>query len=125
MEIHSTKGVIFPNGLAKVVGSQNHSHITMNTNHPLHMQPESQSPSSSYKPESKQDFMGILNNALRNVEKLENNTNQLTTRAVHSPDKVEAHQVLLAAEKSRFALNFTKTIADNLVRSFRELSSPR
>ncbi|HNE24497.1 MAG TPA: flagellar hook-basal body complex protein FliE, partial [Leptospiraceae bacterium] len=44
---------------------------------------------------------------------------------IYDPDSVEVHDVMIAAEKSRFALTLTKTVADGLVRTFRELTQPR
>ena len=68
MEISTTKGVMFPNGLPKVVGSQSRKHIAMNTSHPLHMQPKMPAAPSSSNPT--QNFASLLQNALQGVEKV-------------------------------------------------------
>ncbi|WP_425435257.1 flagellar hook-basal body complex protein FliE [Leptonema illini] len=70
-------------------------------------------------------FAQALNEALGNVEGLSKKSEDLTTKAIYDPDSVEAHEVIIASQKARFALNLTKTIADGAVRTFRELTNPR
>ncbi len=72
-----------------------------------------------------EDFASALNRALGDVESLDQQSRDLTSRAVYDPDSVEVHTVMIAAEKARFAINLTKTLADNVVRTFRDLSNPR
>jgi flagellar hook-basal body complex protein FliE len=67
----------------------------------------------------------MLSRALEDVESVDSRSRDLTTKAIYDPDSVEVHDVMIAAEKSRFALTLTKTVADGLVRTFRELTQPR
>ncbi len=122
MDIYSTRGVDFQNPIPQVKGVENRTNLLMQASHPLHMQPSQQA-----HPPSKSDegFAGALKDALSSVESLDAKSHQLSSQAVYDPDSVEVHDVLIAAEKARFALNLTKTLADNLVRSYRELTSPR
>ena len=124
MEIYSTRGVNFPNGLPKLVGAQSHSPFKMQNTHPLHMLPEHQVRREE-KLSAKQSFASLLESTIQGVEKLDTHSKKLSMQAVYDPDSVEVHQVLLAAEKARFVMNFTKTLSDGLIRTFRELSSPR
>ncbi len=70
-------------------------------------------------------FASALKDALSGVESLDNRSHNLAIQAVVDPDSVDTHQVVLAAEKARFALNLTKTVTDGFIRSFKELSSLR
>ena len=124
MEIYSTKGVNFPNGLPKLVGAQSDTPLKMQSPHPLHMVPEHQTRQEE-KIGAKESFASLLQSSLEGVEKLDAHSKDLSMKAVYDPSSVEAHQVLLAAEKARFVLNFTKTLSDGLIRTFRELSTPR
>lgn len=124
MEIYSTKGVNFPNGLPKLMGAQSHTSLAMRKTHPLHMLPEHQLDQTE-KTSAKESFASLLESTIQGIEKADAHSKKLSMQAVYDPDSVEAHQVLLAAEKSRFVLNFTKVLADGVIRTFRELSSPR
>ena len=70
-------------------------------------------------------FGDFLKSSFENLENLDAKSNELSNKAVFDPDSVEIHDVMLASEKARFALNFTKTLSDGLIRTFKELSSPR
>lgn len=70
-------------------------------------------------------FGDFLTDAVGQVEAVDARSRDLTAKSIFDPDSVEVHEVMIAAEKSRFALNLTKTVADGLVRTFRELTQPR
>jgi len=70
-------------------------------------------------------FAEALNNAVSGVEKLDANANRLTMQAIMDPDSVEVHQLMIAAEKARFALTLTKNLADGAIRAYKELTNPR
>lgn len=132
MEIHSTKGIQFNNHQPQVMGVESRANFSMRKTHQLHMQPARsqssglQSTDASHKgTNAVSGFAQVLQNALQQVEARDSTAKKLTARAVYEPDSVELHQVLLAAEKARFTLNFTKTMTDSLVRGFRELTAPR
>ena len=123
MEITNSYGVQFGNGLPKVIGSKRiGGQIDMLTRGERHLHPSS-------KPGNPEGavttFADALNNAIGQVESLDVRSQKLTAQAVYDPDSVEAHKVVIAAEKARFALNLTKTIADGLVRTYRDLTNPR
>ena len=122
MDIFSTKGVSFPNAYPKVIGSESRVDLPMRTSDPRHMQP-GVAPAN---PERvTEGFAAALGQALGRVESLDVRSQNLTARAVYEPDSVEAHEVVLAAEKARFALNLTKTVTDGLIRGYQSLTNPR
>lgn len=122
MQVYSTHGVEFLNGQARVRGIENKVHGGLNTNHPLHITRTNTAPDADKVTEG---FAAALASALQRVEKLDTNSQKLNMKAVYEPDSVEAHEVVLAGQKARFALTLTKTLADGLVRTFKELSNPR
>ncbi|MCR9144432.1 MAG: flagellar hook-basal body complex protein FliE [bacterium] len=122
MDIFSAKGVSFPNAYPKVIGSQARVDLPMQTSDARHMQPGS----TPTNPERvTEGFAAALGEALGRVESLDVRSQDLTARAVYEPDSVEAHEVVLAAEKARFALNLTKTVTDGLIRGYQSLTNPR
>ena len=122
MNIVTTTGVGFSSGMPKPLGSTTVNPLKLSTNNEKHMQ-ISASPANPDHVVS--TFAQALTEALGNVETLSTKSDDLMTQAVYEPDSVEAHEVLIAAQKARFALNLTKTVSDGVVRSFRELTSPR
>jgi flagellar hook-basal body complex protein FliE len=122
MNIYTTTGVGFSSGMPKPLGSTTANPLRLKTLHERHMQISSE-------PEDPETvattFAEALNQALGNVETLSQKSEDLTRKAIYDPDSVEAHEVIIASQKARFALNLTKTIADGAVRTFRELTNPR
>lgn len=123
MEIVNTRGVNLYGGNPDVLGSRRVvSPISMKTGHEMHMKPGAPDPH----PEGAAGgFASALRDALSGVEKIDNRAHQLTVQSVVDPDSVDAHSVVIAAEKARFALNLTKTVADGFIRTFKDLSSLR
>lgn len=122
MQIVTTNGVQFPNGMPQIMGSRTYSGMRLNTFDDRHFT----RPAPTGDPENiAGSFAGALTQALSRVEKIDNKAQQLTMQAIYKPDSVDVHNLIIAAEKARFALNLTKTIADGVIRSYRELTSPR
>ncbi len=122
MNILSTKGVEFSGGQPRVMTAFRSNAFDMKISREEHMVPGRTAPV----PEAfAGSFAQALQEALGGVEKLDKESTALTARAVYDPDSVEAHEVMLAAEKAKFALNLTKTVADGVVRTFRELTAPK
>ena len=71
------------------------------------------------------NFSDALTQALGQVEQLNTRSKELTRQSIYDPDSVEVHDVMIAAQKSKFALNLTKTVADGFVRTIRELTAGR
>ena len=70
-------------------------------------------------------FADALNNALTSVNNGQVNAEALVQKLVSDPKSVNLHEVLVASEKARMALTFTKTISDLVVRTYRELINLR
>lgn len=122
MQVYSTHGIEFPGGSPKIKGIKSAPHLDMNLTNPLHMS-RTQTPSDAQR--VTEGFASALTQALGRVEQMDINSQKLNMKAVYEPDSVEAHEIVLAAEKARFALNLTKTVTDGLVRTFRDLTNPR
>ena len=122
MDITSMKGIQFSSGMPNVVGADRVQQIAMNTSHERHI-----SPAAGIAPTENAagSFAEVLKTAVGGVEKLDVRSHQLTEQAIYNPDSVEAHQVILAAEKAKFALNLTKNLSDGVIRAYREVTNPR
>ncbi len=122
MKIFSYPGVQFPSGFPKVEGSDREKPIRLKVLNEKHMQ-------ISEKPQEPEYFLSSfansLNQMLGNVESLANQSKELTKKAIYDPDSVDIHEIMIASQKARFALNLTKTLTDGLVRAYRELTTPR
>lgn len=93
--------------------------LAMNTLNERHMQIHSPGPV------KESTFQDYLSGAIATTEQLAKQSEKLTGQAVIDPDSVEVHDVMIASQKSRFALNLTKTVTDGLVRAYRELTTGR
>ncbi len=71
------------------------------------------------------NFAEVLNQALLKVNDQQVHAEGLVQKMISDPRSVKLHTVLIASEKARMSLNFTKTIADMAVRTYRELSNLR
>ena len=71
------------------------------------------------------NFAELLNRSLQKVNDQQVEAEKLTQQMISDPGSVEMHTVTIAAEKARMALTFTKTIADGVVRAYKELTSLR
>lgn len=127
MNIQSERGVQFSGGMPQFRPSNRVplGDAKLTTQDPRHMQIGPQGPESPRSTGPAKGFADMLSRALEDVESVDSRSRDLTTKAIYDPDSVEVHDVMIAAEKSRFALTLTKTVADGLVRTFRELTQPR
>lgn len=128
MKIFSYPGVQFPNGFPKIEGSQRYTPFQLRTTSEKHMQISQKPVMSDLVPVKERvatNFMDSLNELLGNVEELSNDSDELTKKSIYDPDSVDVHDVMIAAQKARFALNLTKTVSDGLIRAYRELITPR
>jgi flagellar hook-basal body complex protein FliE len=72
-----------------------------------------------------ESFADVLKKSIEKVNDLEIEADTLTQKLVYEPNSVDAHQVMIAAEKARIAVTFTKTLADGVVKAYKELSNLR
>lgn len=72
-----------------------------------------------------ESFSEAMRNAFKSVNDLQVEADELTQKMVYDPNSVDAHEVMVASEKARVALTFTKTLADGVVRGYRDLTSMR
>ena len=122
MQIVNMRGANFSGSMPYVTGGESLQRIPVKTSNDRHMAPASVPVQSD---NVAGGFAQALAGALGSVERLDNQSKQLNARAVYEPDSVNVHEVVVAAEKARLALNLTKTVSDGLVRAYRELTSPR
>ncbi len=71
------------------------------------------------------NFTDALTLALDKVNDQQVNAEMLGQKVVSNPTGVEAHTLMIQAEKARMSLTLVKNIADLAVRTYRELSNLR
>jgi len=67
----------------------------------------------------------MLNKQVGEVNALQLSSDELTQKLAVTPDEVNIHEVMIAAEKAQLAINFTKTIRDKLVNAYQTLVNLR
>jgi len=71
------------------------------------------------------NFADMLTMALDKVNEQQVNAEMLGQKVVSDPKGIEAHTLMIQAEKARMSLTLVKNIADLAVRTYRELSNLR
>ena len=77
------------------------------------------------KSEPVKTFADLLNNAFGRVNEYQFKADEMTQRLVVGDSSVDVHNVMIAAEKARLSLAFTKSVVDKLVDSFKQLTMLR
>jgi len=70
-------------------------------------------------------FSSVFFKAMEKVNDQQVIAEEMTQKMAIDPDSVEVHDLMIASEKARLSLTFTKTIADGAVRAYRELTTLR
>jgi flagellar hook-basal body complex protein FliE len=122
MDITSMKGVQFSSGMPSVAGADRLQKINMLVGHEKHM-----TPANSVQPSENVSgsFADALQKAIGSVEKLDTTSQKLTEQSIYDPDSVEAHTLILSAEKAKFALRLTKNLSDGVIRAYKEITNPK
>ena len=68
-----------------------------------------------------QGFAGILKEALASVDGLQKEADRVTEAFISGQASVEIHDIMLAAEKARLALDLTVSIRNKLVEAYQEI----
>ena len=96
--------------------------VKMKTTNPLHFTDE---PAEKKSDDISTSFADVLKKAVGNVNDLQVESEALAQKMIYEPESVDIHTVMIAAQKAEIALNFTKAIRDDAIRSFRELMNLR
>lgn len=96
--------------------------VTMKTTHPLHYSMEKEKKTDD---DVATSFSDVLMKAIGKVNNLQVDANDLAQKMIHEPESVDIHTVMIANQKAEIALNFTKSVRDELIRSYRELINLR
>ncbi len=98
--------------------------INLRTTNPLHYTgiKEEQAADES---QGSGSFADELMKAVGKVNKALTDSDELNRKMIYEPESVDIHTVLIAAQKAEIALNFTKSIRDEAIRTYRELMNLR
>jgi flagellar hook-basal body complex protein FliE len=99
--------------------------IKMKTNHPLHYTGKNEEQKIDRSADGNGSFADTLMKAIGNVNNLLSESDDLSQKMIHDPDSVDIHTVMIAAQKAEIALNFTKSVRDEAIRSYRDLMNLR
>lgn len=110
----------FKNSSSPFPLSANGDKVKVNLTNSLHYGDVKQAESNDNVSES---FAAAMNKALEKVNDQQIEADKLTQQLVFNPESVDAHEVMIAGEKARISLTFTKTVADAVVRAYRELTN--
>jgi flagellar hook-basal body complex protein FliE len=72
-----------------------------------------------------ESFAEVLQKSFEKVNDQQVEADTLTQKIVFDPNSVDSHQVMIAAEKARISLTFTKTMIDGVIKAYRDLSNLR
>ncbi|NMB13227.1 MAG: flagellar hook-basal body complex protein FliE [Firmicutes bacterium] len=75
----------------------------------------------STKGDESSGFAQVLQNALLSVDSAQKDADRLTEAFIMGQASVEIHDVVLAAEKARLALDLTVSIRNKLVEAYQEI----
>ncbi len=96
--------------------------IAVSTTNPLHF--GNPSPVSG-KEDLSESFAEVLKKSLEKVNDVQVEADDQTQKMIYNPNSVEAHEVMIASEKARISLTFTKTVVDGIIRAYRDLTNLR
>ncbi len=96
--------------------------VKMKISHPLHYAGIKEEPADDNVSGS---FADALMKAVGKVNNLLAESDELSQKMIHEPESVEIHNVMIAAQKAEIALNFTKAVRDEAIRSYRDLMNLR
>ena len=97
--------------------------IGINTTDPLHF---GNTPTNISKTDDiSESFSEVLKKSLEKVNDTQVTADDLTQKMIYNPNSVEAHEVMIASEKARISLTFTKTVVDGIIRAYRDLTNLR
>lgn len=71
------------------------------------------------------NFADALNRSLKKVNDQQIHSEKLAQQLVSDPESVSPHTVMIAAEKARMSLTFTKSVTDLAVKTYRDLVNMR
>jgi flagellar hook-basal body complex protein FliE len=102
------------------------NHVPLAATHSAHFGFQNGKVTPSEKPEDfVNSFALALKDALYRVNDLQKESDRMTQALAVRPNSVDIHDVTIAAEKARIALQFTKSIVDRITQSYRELINMR
>jgi flagellar hook-basal body complex protein FliE len=70
-------------------------------------------------------FGALLNNALKKVNDTQVKSDDLTTKMITSPNEINIHEVMIAAQDAQISLNFLKSVRDRVIRAYQDIVNMR
>jgi flagellar hook-basal body complex protein FliE len=96
--------------------------VQMKTSHPLHFTEQKAAQPDDNLAGS---FADTLMAALGKVNTQLVEASELNQKMIHDPESVDIHNVMIAVQKAEIAIDFTKAVRDEAIRSYRDLMNMR
>ena len=96
--------------------------VKLKTTNPLHFREEKDEKLDS---DVSTSFAQVLNKEISKVNNTQLEADKLTRKMIYEPESVDIHTVMIAAQKAEIALTFTKSVRDEVIKSYRELINLR
>jgi len=98
--------------------------ITLKTTDPRHFTGKYNNTTGRLEKENS-TFADKMFEALHGVNKLQQETNDLSLKMVTDPDSIDAHDITIAIAKANSALQITKAVVDKAIQAYKEILSFR
>lgn len=70
-------------------------------------------------------FADMLNNAVKQVNDLQVDSEKMMQKMIYEPESVDIHQVMIATQKAEIAISLTKSVRDGAINAYKELINLR
>lgn len=70
-------------------------------------------------------FADMLNNAVKQVNDLQVDSEKMMQKMIYEPESVDIHQVMIATQKAEIAISLTKAVRDGAINAYKELINLR
>ena len=70
-------------------------------------------------------FADMLNNAVKQVNDLQVDSEKMMQKMIYEPESVDIHQVMIATQKAEIAIYLTKSVRDGAINAYKELINLR
>jgi flagellar hook-basal body complex protein FliE len=70
-------------------------------------------------------FGDMLNNAVKQVNDLQLDSEKMMQKMIYEPESVDIHQVMISTQKAEIAISLTKAVRDGAINAYKELINLR
>ncbi|MDD5067035.1 MAG: flagellar hook-basal body complex protein FliE [bacterium] len=98
--------------------------VSLNRTSPKHMD-TSGAMAESQDQDVATSFGQLLNSALKKINTSQIRSDELTSKMITSPNEINIHEVMIAAQEAQMSLNFLKSVRDRVIRAYQDIINMR